>query len=67
MAGNFNMIKAMVQFDDGVPDDIQAKCLFDFERDLRMRSGLDIRVYKERMRDDSKLRVVMDARRKEKK
>jgi hypothetical protein len=58
------MIRAMVRFDDGVPDDVQAKALFDFEVNLRERSGLDIRVFKDRMPDDSQLRVIMDARRK---
>ena len=57
------MFKVIVKFQDGVPDDIQAKCLFDFELNLRTRSGLDVRVFKERMADDSKLRVIMDARR----
>lgn len=59
-------MKVMVRFEDGVPDDVQAKCLFDFERNLRIRSGLDIRVFKDRMKDDSRLRVIMDARRKAK-
>lgn len=58
------MIKAIVRFDGEVPDDIQAKCLFDFERQLRVLSDLDVRVFKDRMPDDSKLRVVMDMRRK---
>ena len=58
------MIRVLVRFDDGVPDDVQAKCLFDFEIALRERSGLDCRVFKDRMRDDSQLRVIMDARRK---
>ena len=58
------MLKALVKFDEGVPDDIQAKALFDFEVNLRNLSGLDIGVFKERMADDSKLRVVMDMRRK---
>ena len=58
------MIRVLVRFDDGVPDDVQAKCLFDFEIALRERSGLDCRVQKDRMRDDSQLRVIMDARRK---
>jgi hypothetical protein len=53
-----------VRFSDGVADDIQAKALFDFEVNLRTASGLDVRVFKDRMADDSKLRVVMDARRK---
>ena len=58
------MIRVLVRFDDGVPDDVQAKCLFDFEIALRERSGLDCRVFKDRMKDDSQLRVIMDARRK---
>ena len=57
------MIRVLVRFDDGVPDDVQAKCLFDFEIALRERSGLDCRVFKDRMRDDSQLRIVMDKRR----
>ena len=56
-------MKVIVRLEDGVPDDIQAKCLFDFERDLRRRSGLDVWVLKERLADDSKLRVVTDMRR----
>lgn len=59
-------IKVTVQFGDGVPDDAQAKSMFDFEVNLRKLTGLDCRVLKERMADDSKLRVIMDLRRKEK-
>lgn len=57
-------IKVTVTFSAAMPDDIQAKCLFDFERSLRDRSGLDVWVYKERMQDDSRLRVITDMRRK---
>lgn len=57
------MIRAVVRFDDGVPDDVQSKALFDFERALRECSGADVRVYKERMADDSALRRVVDMRR----
>lgn len=60
------MIRVLVRFNEGVPDDIQAKCLFDFEKNLRERTGLDTRVFKDRMSDDSKLRVVMDLRRAKK-
>lgn len=60
------MIRAIIKFEDGIPDDIQAKCMFDFERSLRDRSGLDVWVLKERMADDSKLRVVTDMRRAKK-
>lgn len=58
------MIRAIVKFEDGVPDDAQAKAMFDMEGYLRRTTGLDVRVFKERMKDDSALRVVMDARRK---
>lgn len=58
------MIKVFVKVEGDLPDDIQAKALFDFEISLRRLSGLDVRVLKERMADDSKLRVIMDARRK---
>lgn len=60
------MIRCIVRFDGEIPADIEAKCLFDFERDLRDKSGLDIWVLKERMADDSKLRVVTDMRRAKK-
>ena len=59
-----SVIRAVVRFEDVVPDDVQAKAMFDFEVALRRMSGADVRVFKERMGDDSKLRVVMDARRK---
>lgn len=61
-----NVIRCIVKFDDGVPDDIQAKAMFDFELALRERSGLDVRVQKERMMDDSPLRRVIDMRRSKK-
>ena len=57
------MIRAIVKFDDGVPDDVQAKALFDLELALRGTTGKDVRVFKERMADDSSLRRVMDMRR----
>jgi hypothetical protein len=57
-------IKVIVHCGDGIPDDVQAKAMFDFEVNLRKLSGLDIRVLKERMGDDSKLRVMTDMRRK---
>jgi hypothetical protein len=58
------VLKVVVQVADGVPDDIQAKAMFDFEVNLRKMSGLDVQVFKERMADDSKLRVITDMRRK---
>jgi hypothetical protein len=57
------VIRAIVTFEDGVPDDIQSKALFDLERSLREASGMDVRVFKERMADDSSLRRIVDMRR----
>lgn len=58
------VIRCIVKFDDGLPDDVQAKAMFDFEKNMRERSGMDVRVQKERMADDSKLRRIVDMRRK---
>ncbi len=58
------VIRCIVKFDEGLPDDLQAKAMFDFEVYMREQSGMDVRVFKERMADDSKLRVIMDLRRK---
>ena len=60
------VIRCIVRFDGEIPADIESKCLFDFEVALRKRSGLDIWVLKERMADDSKLRVITDMRRSKK-
>lgn len=57
-------ITVTVQFDGEVPSHAQSKAMMDFERELRILSGLDIRVFKDRMEDDSKLRVITDMRRK---
>lgn len=61
-----SVIRVNVKFEDGVPDDIQAKCLFDFEVALRRSSGMDVWVLKDRMADDSRLRVITDMRRERK-
>lgn len=47
-----------VHFGPGVPPEVQAPALLHFEQDLR-KSGLDIRVFKQKMGDDSKLRILM--------
>ena len=59
-------ITVTVQFDGDVPAHAQSKAMMDFERQLRILSGLDIRVFKDRMEDDSKLRRVVDFRRAKK-
>lgn len=60
------MIKVIVDVEEGIPADVEAKCLFDFEHALRKSSGMDVWVLKRRMADDSKLRVVMDLKRAKK-
>jgi hypothetical protein len=56
-------ITVTVTFDGDVPALAQSKAMMDFERHLRVLTGLDIRVFKDRMEDDSKLRRVVDLRR----
>ena len=52
-------IYVTVKFDAGVSNYCQARSLLDFEKNLRKLTGLDVRVYKDKMGDDSKLRVRM--------
>lgn len=51
-------LSVVVKFPDGVPSEAQGPALLEFEKNLR-KTGLDIRVFKERMGDDSKLRIMM--------
>ena len=53
------MHKVEVTFPDTVPPMVQAEALMSFERHLRVLSGADIRVFKAKMKDDSKLRMAM--------
>ena len=52
-------LPVIVKFPEGVPDLAQAEALMIFEKALRRLTGLDVRVLKDRMGDDSKLRVKM--------
>lgn len=52
-------LEVVVKFPAGVSLDVQGKFLLQSERVLRSRTGLDIRVVKDLMGDDSKLRRVM--------
>ncbi len=61
-----NFVTVTVQFDGDVPSEAQSKAMMNFERELRILSGLDIRVFKDRMEDDSKVRRVIDMRRRDK-
>lgn len=58
------MITVTVKFDGEVPSTAQAQAMMAFEKQLRILTGMDIRVFKERMADDSKLRTIIDMRRK---
>jgi hypothetical protein len=51
-------LSVVVKFAEGGPSEAQGPALLEFEKNLR-KSGLDIRVFKERMGDDSKLRIMM--------
>ena len=52
-------LQVVVRFPVGVPLDIQGPFLLDAEKRLRASTGLDVRVVKDLMGDDSKLRVRM--------
>jgi hypothetical protein len=52
-------IHVVVRFGEGVPSEAQGVSLLAFEKHLRTITGLDCRVFKERMGDDSKLRIKM--------
>lgn len=51
--------KVIVIFGDEVSVAAQGPALLHFEQELRKSTGLDIRVFKQKMGDDSKLRVMM--------
>ena len=51
--------KITVKFDAGIPSDVQGVVLLNLEKELRVLTGLDCRVYKDLKGDDSKLRVMM--------
>lgn len=55
-----------VIFDEAIPAEAQGVALLALERHLRDITRLDIRVFKNRMGDDSKLRVRMTAEEREK-
>lgn len=54
-----SQIKVTVHFQDGIEPQHEAVALMGFEKQLRALTGLDCRVFKHRMGDDSKLRVMM--------
>lgn len=60
-----SVVKVTVLFSEDLPQLVEGRTLLAFERDLRSQSGLDVRVFKHRMGDDSKLRVQMTRKEKE--
>lgn len=50
--------EVLIKFGSGIPGAAQAKVMFDLELSLQ-KMGHDVRVFKETMGDDSKLRVLM--------
>lgn len=52
-------LQVVVRFPTGIPADVQGPCLLDMERQLRAATKLDVRVVKDLMGDDSKLRRMM--------
>lgn len=58
-------LKVVVHFDEAIPPDAQGRALLAFEKHLRQITKLDCRVFKERMGDDSKLRIKLTAAERE--
>ena len=56
MLGKYNVL---VRFGDQIPSEAQAEALMALEKHLRQLTKLDCRVFKDKMSDDSKLRVRM--------
>ena len=59
MLGKYNVL---VRFGDQIPSEAQAEALMAFEKNLRQLTKMDCRVFKDKMGDDSKLRVRMTER-----
>lgn len=56
----------VVKFSENIGPDAQGKSLMAFEQHLRELTGLDCRVFKELKGDDSKLRVMMTQKQRDK-
>lgn len=53
------MHQVRVALPDGIPHHLQSQALMAFERHLRVLTGLDVQVFKDKMADDSKLRMAL--------
>ena len=52
-------LEVIVKFGGEVPGNAQGPALLAFEKQLRLSTGLDVRVFKDKMADDSKIRQKM--------
>lgn len=53
------MYQVRVALPDEIPHHLQGQALMAFERHLRVLTGMDVQVFKDKMKDDSKLRMAM--------
>ena len=53
------VIGVVVKFGEEIPSEMQGVALLAFEKHLRSLTGMDCRVFKDKMGDDSKLRIRM--------
>lgn len=54
-----------VSFSEELAQEVQGTVIMEFEKHLRALTGRDCRVFKKRMGDDSKLRVMMTQKQRE--
>ena len=59
-------LQVVVKFPKDFPIDAQGPALLSMEKQLRSSTGLDVRVFKDLMGDDSKLRRVMTIQQRDK-
>lgn len=59
-------VQVVVKFPPGIALDVQGPFLLAMEKYLRAHTGLDVRVVKDFMQDDSKLRRMMTVQMREK-
>ena len=56
----------LVRFGDGIPSEVQGPALMELEKNLRAATQKDCRVFKDKMGDDSKLRIRLTSAEREK-
>lgn len=60
------MLSVTVKFDENIPNNMQGEALLQLEKLLRKMTGWDVRVFKDKMGDDSKIRQRMTPNEREK-